>query len=336
MPSSTSSSEFRRVWTAALALFLALFAASELAWRARGFVCSVTDTRDAWCLQRQRVGRAQRPTIAVVGASRMQLGIVPEVLEQALPGHQVVMLAIDGHEPRAVLRDLAEDPDFGGIILAGSSAGMFRPSEAQRPWVEHYRRKWDGPQGFDEALNTRIALALQERLVVLNQELGLKRQVHNFWQLRPSYIRMDAARYRPAAYFQGLTPEELERHRANRAAKARAEALLPAGVFEDDVLGELRRLAGLQRRKGGLLLLVHMPLTGESREVEESRYPRTTHWDRLVRETGCPGVHFQDHPELAGFDCPDTSHLDHADAVAFTRALGRILAPLLADRATDP
>jgi hypothetical protein len=36
-------------------------------------------------------------------------------------------------------------------------------------------------------------------------------------------------------------------------------------------------------------------------------------------------VHFKDHAALAGFACPDTSHIDSKDGPAFTRGLLDVL-----------
>ena len=42
---------------------------------------------------------------------------------------------------------------------------------------------------------------------------------------------------------------------------------------------------------------------------------------RLLKVTGAPGIYFEDHPELAGFDCPEWSHLSAGDSVEFTKRL---------------
>jgi hypothetical protein len=47
---------------------------------------------------------------------------------------------------------------------------------------------------------------------------------------------------------------------------------------------------------------------------------------------GAPGIHFEDHPQLAGFDCPEWSHLTSADAVQFTATLMPLLENALAGK----
>ncbi|MBA3385630.1 MAG: hypothetical protein H0T95_03230 [Chthoniobacterales bacterium] len=41
----------------------------------------------------------------------------------------------------------------------------------------------------------------------------------------------------------------------------------------------------------------------------------------MLRETGVPGIYFEDFPELASFTCPEWSHLSAGDSVEFTKRL---------------
>jgi hypothetical protein len=41
----------------------------------------------------------------------------------------------------------------------------------------------------------------------------------------------------------------------------------------------------------------------------------------LLAKTGAPGIHFEDYPELQGFNMPEWSHMTGADADRFTAAL---------------
>ena len=75
------------------------------------------------------------------------------------------------------------------------------------------------------------------------------------------------------------------------------------------------------RSRGGKVIFVRLPSTGELLDLEKERTPRDAYWDRLLDETGVPGIHFEDYPELSNFDCPEWSHLTRSDAVTFTRNL---------------
>jgi hypothetical protein len=37
--------------------------------------------------------------------------------------------------------------------------------------------------------------------------------------------------------------------------------------------------------------------------------------------TGAPGIYYSDFPELAGFNCPEWSHLSAGDSVEFSKCL---------------
>jgi hypothetical protein len=50
-------------------------------------------------------------------------------------------------------------------------------------------------------------------------------------------------------------------------------------------------------------------------------FPRATTWDVLLQRTGAPGIHFQDYPQLQGYDQPEWSHLSASEAKRFSAAL---------------
>src|SRR5690606_13359704 len=56
------------------------------------------------------------------------------------------------------------------------------------------------------------------------------------------------------------------------------------------------------KQRGGKMIFIRPPSSGAFRLMERHFLPRELYWDRLLRETGCPGVHFEDYPELQGFE----------------------------------
>jgi hypothetical protein len=79
------------------------------------------------------------------------------------------------------------------------------------------------------------------------------------------------------------------------------------------------------RARGGDVIFIRCPSTGAFRAIERETAPREQCWDPLIAETGCLGIHFEDHPELQGFECPEWSHLDGPDATRFSTALAAII-----------
>lgn len=83
-------------------------------------------------------------------------------------------------------------------------------------------------------------------------------------------------------------------------------------------------VASIQSR-GGKVLFVRMPSSGIILEIEKQAFPREKYWNRLLQETGAPGIHFEDYPELSKYACPEWSHLSPADAKTFTADFVRIM-----------
>jgi hypothetical protein len=75
------------------------------------------------------------------------------------------------------------------------------------------------------------------------------------------------------------------------------------------------------RARGGKVVFVRLPVSGELKKLEDRATPRTGLWTRLLKESGAPGIYFEDYPELAGFVCPEWSHLSAPDSIQFTRRL---------------
>jgi hypothetical protein len=79
------------------------------------------------------------------------------------------------------------------------------------------------------------------------------------------------------------------------------------------------------RGRGGRVIFIRLPSNGKLRELEHRFQPRAEYWDRILTETGAPGIHFEDHPELQGFECPEWSHLSGPDSVDYTRRLVEVM-----------
>ena len=75
------------------------------------------------------------------------------------------------------------------------------------------------------------------------------------------------------------------------------------------------------RARGGKVVFVRFPHTGELKELEDRITPREKTWDPLLKMTGAPGIYYSDFPELSGFKCPEWSHLSAGDSVEFSKRL---------------
>ena len=69
------------------------------------------------------------------------------------------------------------------------------------------------------------------------------------------------------------------------------------------------------------MVFIRMPSAGEYYAFEQKVFPRATTWDLLLKRTNTPGIHFEDYPELQGYELPEWSHLSASEANRFTKAM---------------
>ena len=79
------------------------------------------------------------------------------------------------------------------------------------------------------------------------------------------------------------------------------------------------------RARGVRVVFVRPPSDGEYYAFEQKTTPRARTWDVLLQRTGTPGIHFEDYPQLQGYELPEWSHLTAAEAKRFTTALAPLI-----------
>ena len=75
------------------------------------------------------------------------------------------------------------------------------------------------------------------------------------------------------------------------------------------------------RARGGKIIFVRFPHSGDLKTLEDRETPRAGIWDRVIKDTGAPSIYYEDYPELSGFNCPEWSHLSAGDSVEFSKRL---------------
>ncbi len=314
-----------RELTLAGMLLAAALIIAELGLRALGVRPSVADSQLWWAMTRAQAQGSN--VVAVLGSSRSLLGIDPAVLAEAFPGHRVLHLGIDGTNPYAVLRDLAGDASFSGLVVCDMEGKSILPAgqESSQAWVDFYRHDFPHSKYIEKRVNERVRVWLQSRFALLSPAFQLGSLVEHGPYRAYQHMRPD--RFRPAAYRAHMDDASRERHRAARIA--RATRLLQAGAkdtpeaFRAALARDLAPLHEVLRARGGRLVMVRMPTTDVHWTLDENYAPRREFWDPIEPVSGVPTVHFRDYADLAGYDCPDTSHLDAEDAAPFTRALAQ-------------
>ena len=333
MPSFISNSDTRmksenlgKTWVFALLIVIAVLGAWEGFWRAQGFRPSIEDDMPFWHLARSKVTKHTR--IVFVGSSRIQLGLHPDVFFEEW-GIIPVNLSIDGNPPYPVLRDLAQDPNFSGLVICSIlprwlGENTFGDDRASK-WVRKYYTRTP-LSGID----ARVSLLVQEAFVFRYPGLSpekLAKQFQKGDRPRPAYAPMRPDRFREARFAPKDIPRMLaSRIKLERAAMENAKQISPLEFQE--------RMAALNvdvhkiRQRGGDVVFIRMPSSGEIRDLEASAWPRERYWDVLANSVSAKAIHFEDFDGLRDFKCADGSHLDVDQAREFTLQLLKLLPPI--------
>ena len=370
MPSSTSSSDasgsdiaagvvvggdtaFRRmpepwpgVLVGALALLAIFVAVTELRLASRGIRATAVDSEALWIRERARASRLGERAIILIGASRVQTGIDPDVL-RSRTGLEPVQLAIDGSSFVPVLEGLARDPSVHGTVIVGyydeSVAEPRDPGSVADRYEAHFEatNPWLAPFSFD-TIEGELTDAVRSRL--RNYADGARPLTSLTTRIlapaAPQYAIVLADRSRLADYAH-VDPRVTYYNRVVRELGQKVS--FPAGADYREIDAELtRRVDALEpgraddyarnaaavaadaakiEARGGHVYFVVMPTSGLVTRMEEKRYPRAAFWDRFAAEPNVHAVHFEDVPALKAIPVPDGSHVDYHSRAPLTRAL---------------
>ena len=341
MPSSISNSSQRapsgpwaRTWVLAMFLAAVVLGLWELHLRTHGHQPSVTDDMLLWAVHRRRVyPDADKQTVVVLGASRASYDFVPEVFEKHCPACRVVDLALPGGgSPVAVLRDLAEDPQFRGVVLVDlfPSYALRSARESQQAYVTYYHGLAEEQWPWDEWFDRHLSTYFQSHLAMLCSDLRLDRVLTEWLRghyPRPRHVitlpdRSCAADFSKHANLAG--------HRAFKVREAREafrrsmdRAITPEQWLEQAM--ELEPMVQQIQQRGGRVVFIRYPTSGEPQTLWQKLYPKEQYWDRFAQATSAETIHFLDVPTLRDFECADASHLNYDDAARFTEALAEEL-----------
>lgn len=356
MPSFTSSSDrnvlpgivipehaWPRVAAIMAAIVIVVIGAWELRVRSLGYGPSFDDTPSLWSMSRDRLATLDNP-IVVVGDSRIRFNLDHDITRRAFDDRPLVSLAMNGSVARPVLSLLAKDESFKGTVLLSYNPLLFwvpggPPLANTMEWIEKHDKRTVAAQ-WDHyvCLGPDAAFAFIEK-----DDLALMKMLRGTLALPNRAGVMTGPRMPPYICSVHLDRREVLWERVEKDPAFAAEIqgiwkglLGVAKPLPPDLLAKLRGevvadIRAIQAR-GGEVIIVTYPSTGWLREWEEQNAPRADYYEPLVAESGCVAVHFQDHPELRDFDCPEWSHLSASDAILYTEHLMRLIAEQRAKR----
>jgi len=323
---------------AVLIVWAATFA-WELHVRSVGYTPTLNDTEDLWTQVRRRV---QPESLVIVGDSRPLFDLDLDELEKGL-GKRPIQIALAGSCAYPVLADLINDDKFHGTVICSIVPGMFFVPggpllETSEKALKRYRT-----QTVAQRASHHLGMFLEEHIAFLKQEdLTLERLLGKL----PIPNRPNA--HVPPTFppdFQTVDHERRMRMTENCAQPGDLQtriqqiwlplftpppppSYVPREIFMEqmgkavearfrDTVAAVNKLRG----RGGKIVFVRFPHSGELKNLEDRLSPRAKTWDPLIKSTGVPGIYYSDFPELSGFNCPEWSHLSAGDSVEFTKRL---------------
>lgn len=320
-------------------IVIAATAAWELYVRSLGYAPTLNDTEDLWTQVRRRV---EPESLVIVGESRPLFDLDLDELEKGL-GKRPIQIALAGSCAYPVLADLANDDKFHGTIICSIVPGMFFAPGGPLLETSEKALKRFRTQTVAQRLSHHLGMFLEERVAFLKQEdltldillkkLPLPNRPNA--QVPPSF----------PPYFQTVDHERRTRMTEKCAQPGELQtriqqiwlplftpppspSYVPKEIFMEQmgkaVEARFRNTAeavNKLRARGGKIVFVRFPNSGELKALEDRLSPRARTWDPLIQSTAAPGIYYEDFPELSGFNCPEWSHLSAGDSVEFSKRL---------------
>jgi len=335
----------------------------EMYWRGQGYEPSYDATDSSWAEFRAKAQTAGPEYTIITGSSRALFDIDLPTWRAETGNRPVIQLAKEGSAPLPIVRDLIENTDFAGTLVVSVAPGLFffknsmHDGDAER--LVKYYQNWSPAQKMEHWANLLMepAFAFVEKGELNLGNLVLEMELPN----RPAYLAgydrvpklSNDTRERQAKMWSKVVTDTAYAQRvrgiwlgfssrtgplmrpADYAAK-KGDAI--AGKFmpmppplqvspaeRDSFFMEIKSWADKLRKRGGRMVFICPPSMGMLYILDEKEFPRKETWDLMLEKTGVRGIHFEDHPELQGFELPEWSHLRAEHAPPFTKALVRLM-----------
>ena len=332
---------WRGIVVVATIVAIAATAAWELYARSLGYAPTLNDNEDLWTAARRKV---QPESIVIVGDSRAWFDFDLDEMQAAL-GKRPIQLALAGSTAWPVLNDLAGDKNFHGTIICSFVPMLFFAPPGSPPMerAEKSVRRFHNQTPAQRA-SEYLAMPLEEHVAFLKPDDWSLEALLNELRIPNRQGALVSPRFPP--YFQTEDRERRARmwercaEPGSQLAKEIQQIWLPlftpppppSYIPKETFVADIGK--GIQKRfadtkaavekiqsRGGKIVFVRLPHSGGLKELEDRDTPRGKTWDPLLKTTGAPGIYYSDLPELAGFNCPEWSHLSAGDSVEFTRRL---------------
>lgn len=321
-------------------LTLILVTVSITSWefylRNKGINISYDDGDALWSDKRAMVYEPADKATVFIGSSRNKFDL-DIATWNSITGEHAIQLAVEGTSPLPVLDDLARDPDFKGKLMIDVTEGLFfslsSPRGAMLKADMDYYKKITPAQRFSFGVNHLLEsqfVFLDKNFLSLNSMLENAKIPPRYGVYGPPVFPMDfnRATFDRQSYMTDrfVTDTNLQNQVKAIWAYGATRPTVPLSIYQQDsILATIKNDVDKIKARGGQIIFVRTPSSGLYLAREKIGFPREKYWARILAVTNCTGIHFEDYPAIAHFQCPEFSHLKPSDAIVFTKNLIKIL-----------
>ncbi|HEY7001795.1 MAG TPA: hypothetical protein VH330_08635 [Candidatus Udaeobacter sp.] len=331
---------WRRITLAVVLIVITAASAWELYCRSIGYGPTLNDNADLWTSARRRV---KPDSIVIIGDSRGWFDLDLDELQKGL-GKRPIQLAMGGSCAYPVLVDLANDKNFHGTVICSIVPRLFVAPPGTPPMdrAEKAVRR-SHTQTLAQRASQYLAIPLEEHVAFLKQEELTLDDLLNRLPIPNRSYALVSPRLPP--YFGTLDRDRRARMIDECARPGKLQSTIqqiwlplftpqppPTYVPKEEFVQQMGQAiekrfhdvaAAVQKlqSRGCKIVFVRLPNSGELKALEDRVTPRAAFWDRIIRDTSVPGIHYEDFPDLASFKCPEWSHLSAGDSVEFSKRL---------------
>lgn len=290
------------------------------------------DGKQAWAVERRKLEAGNHDGVVIVGGSRILFDTDLDVWKE-MTGKRPVQLAMPGWNGQPVLKDIADNTRFDGLVVFDvAPTQLFREGGGGNPVFAGVLDYWR-EEGPAQRASHQIARFLERYFAFMERMYSLTLLIDQLdlpnrgkingpylspWKLSENYDGRQAVLWREIE-----TNERLREHaiRVWLATQRPPPAEELIARICTDIAGSVAKI----RARGGDVVFIRPPSSGEYLAREDRATPRAATWERLLRESGSFGIHFQDHADMQDLNLPELSHLAREDADRFTRAYVGVL-----------
>ncbi|MFT3909191.1 MAG: hypothetical protein QM737_07155 [Ferruginibacter sp.] len=322
-------------------LMLVIVSASIISWelyvRHKGFDRSYDDEGPLWSDKRKMIYESSDKSTVFIGSSRIKFDLDIDTWE-SITGDHAIQLACVGSSPLPVLENLADDKNFKGKLVVDVTEPLFfstSPNNTETPEknISYYKEQTPAQWAsfkIDHLLESQFAFLDKDRLS-LNASLNLleipsRPNVFQFPVFAPGFgrVKFNRQEYMTEDFLKDSV-QQIQMRNIWAFFRKMSKDPPASGSKLDSIFALIKNAVDKITTRGGKIIFVRTPSSGSLLDGERMGYPREKYWNRLLSYTNCAGIHFEDYPAIAHFECPEFSHLALPDGILFTKELIRIL-----------